>query len=254
MQIHWRQSWILWVVWVVWEALQWHAVANLGEAVNRALQAWKLTRHLADGHLGRNWCCHGYSVWSSIVSVCTGVWSGHADGYHRGDGCLVPCLAKYSSLRDGCTLWQDAAKHAASPAAMAVAITKPNGCHKIGYGHQTHNSRDSKTHHIYIYRLIKVVWHLFINIIPIYISLTFPSLIGGKTIPPKKRRVLKVPPTPASLQDSLGRFRPGRAFGWCFFAGRFSGRWFSKIFYFHPYLGKSSNLTHIFLNGLKPPY
>lgn len=83
--------------------------------------------------------------------VVQGVWSGHADGYHRGDGCLVPCLAKYSSLRGGCTLWQDAAKHAASPAAMAVAITKPNGCHKIGYGHQTHNSRDSKTHHIYIY-------------------------------------------------------------------------------------------------------
>ena len=27
-----------WVVWVVWEALQWHAVANLGEAVNRALR------------------------------------------------------------------------------------------------------------------------------------------------------------------------------------------------------------------------
>ena len=27
----------------------------------------------------------------------------------------------------------------------------------------------------------------------------------------------------------------------------------AKIFYFHPYLGKSSNLTSIFLDGLKPP-
>ena len=27
----------------------------------------------------------------------------------------------------------------------------------------------------------------------------------------------------------------------------------SNIFYFHPYLGKSSNLTNIFQMGLKPP-
>ena len=36
-------------------------------------------------------------------------------------------------------------------------------------------------------------------------------------------------------------------------AGEFSGWWFRIFFYYHPYLGKGSNLTNIFSNGLKPP-
>ena len=32
-----------------------------------------------------------------------------------------------------------------------------------------------------------------------------------------------------------------------------TGLWFQICFYFHPYLGKISMLTHIFSNGLKPP-
>ena len=47
-----------------------------------------------------------------------------------------------------------------------------------------------------------------------------------------------------------GCLRKEQQLGWIF---DLLGGGFKCFFYFHPYLGKSSNLTHIFSNGLKPP-